>query len=85
MLKQKTPNDVLGVRKQCINYQMCPICYGCRNYRHDDPDCKNCAKDAKKNLCNTNSHRPELIDRMITKNVISMQDEVTFVSNIKLG
>lgn len=82
MAKQKTVNDVRGVKMKCVNYSGCPMCYGCRSYNSSDPECKLCVQDnAKKNICNTNLHKSVLINRLITKNVISFTDNVEFRSN----
>lgn len=79
-MKQKTPNDVRGVQEKCINYQACPLCYGCRNYRINDPECGKCKTYAKRNICNTDTHRADLIDKMITKNVIMLEGNIKFSS-----
>ena len=63
----KTPNSVLGRKINCINYQMCPLCYGCRRFSKNDPDCIECAADTKTNICNTNKHTEDIISRFITK------------------
>ena len=36
----KQPSSVRGVKIACINYQMCPACYGCRAYDYRDPEVK---------------------------------------------
>ena len=44
----KQPSSVRGSKIACINYQMCPACYGCRAYDSRDEDCRICkAEDAQ--------------------------------------
>jgi hypothetical protein len=76
----KTPHDVLGVKKRCINYIKCPLCYGCRNYRGIDPSCAECARNKKDNICNTDKHKPDLIAQFITKDRIKITKQVEFKS-----
>lgn len=61
MNKIKQPSDVRGNKISCINYQMCPVCYGCRAYDSRDINCRDCKeeddkKGKKYNLCNTELH-----------------------------
>lgn len=45
----KQPSSVRGNKIACINYQMCPACYGCRAYDSRDEDCRICqAEDTQK-------------------------------------
>lgn len=76
----KTPNDVRGRKINCINYAMCPICYGCRNYNSLDEECSNCKKNSKMNLCNTTLHKPELVARFITKSEIIIKEQTELKS-----
>ena len=48
--KPKTVNDVRGARERCINFQSCPLCYGCRRYSSSDSDCQQCLLENKKLL-----------------------------------
>lgn len=63
----KNRNSARGAQIDCINFEMCPLCYGCRNYHYGDPDCQKCLQNKKVNLCNTQKHPASLIHRMITK------------------
>lgn len=77
--KAKTVHDVRGSKINCLNFIKCPLCYGCRNYNSQDPDCQICLSENKKmNLCNTQLHRSDLISKMITKNNIILNEPVTF-------
>lgn len=66
-LNQKQPSDVLGFRSSCVNFIQCPICYGCRNYRDEDPDCANCTIHKKRDICDTKKHRADLISKMVLR------------------
>lgn len=70
MKKQKTPQDVRGFQIRCVNFVQCPICYGCRNFDFRDMECLICKKDSKMNLCNTKTHKPDLVAKMLTRNVV---------------
>ena len=51
--RNKTYHDVRGSKIKCINYQKCPLCYGCRRYSSIDPECRKCYEENKKfNICN---------------------------------
>ena len=63
----KNRNSARGAQINCINFEMCPLCYGCRNYHAQDPECQKCLKDKKNNLCNTKKHPVQLVHRMVTK------------------
>lgn len=67
MNRAKTINDVKGYTEKCINFTKCPLCFGCRNYNHRDPNCFICLTDKKKNICNIELHKSDLISKMITK------------------
>ena len=80
----KQPASVRGNKIACINYQMCPACYGCRAYDSRDEDCRVCKEeDAKRgkryNLCNKELHEEWKINKLITKTKIELP-EVTFVN-----
>ena len=80
----KQPASVRGNKIACINYQMCPACYGCRAYDSRDEDCRICkAEDAKRgkryNLCNKELHEEWKINKLITKTKIELP-EVTFIN-----
>jgi hypothetical protein len=83
----KQPASVRGNKIACINYQMCPACYGCRAYDSRDEDCIICkAEDAKRgkryNLCNKELHEEWKINKLITKTKIELP-KVTFVDGGK--
>ena len=83
----KQPASVRGNKIACINYQMCPACYGCRAYVSRDEDCRICkAEDAKRgkryNLCNKELHEEWKINKLITKTKIELP-KVTFVDGGK--
>ena len=58
---QKQYSSVRGNQIKCINYQGCPLCYGCRAYDSRDPECRECKLVNKQkskiyNICNTKLH-----------------------------
>lgn len=65
-------NSARGAQIDCINFEMCPLCYGCRNFNNLDKTCLICEEDSKNNLCNTKSHKAHLVGRMITKQKIEL-------------
>ena len=78
----KQASLVRGNKIACINYQMCPVCYGCRAYDSRDEDCIICknedAKRGKKyNLCNKELHEEWKINKLITKTTINI-DNIQF-------
>ena len=77
-MNNKTPSHVTGVKVQCVNYIKCPLCYGCRNYREIDPDCLRCTTNRKRDICNTNKHKTELIAKMILRPKIRFDEPITF-------
>jgi hypothetical protein len=82
MKESKQPRDVLGSKNGCINFSMCPLCYGCRNYRYEDESCEECLQDGKKkNICNTEKHQSELIAKFITRNKIELKGDINFKNN----
>lgn len=84
MIKEaKQPNHVLGFREKCPKFVQCPICYGCRSYSSHDIDCEKCTINRKRDICNKDLHRDDLIDKLISKNSIEFEENVTFVSAIK--
>lgn len=74
MKEAKQPSHVKGYKERCINYSMCPLCYGCRSYSSSDLNCKQCEEDRKNNICDTKLHRADLIEKMISKTVIIVND-----------
>lgn len=73
MKRNKTRNSSLGAVKNCINFELCPFCYGCRNYSSSDLRCQECYEDNKKfNICNTEKHKGNLISKLIKKTNIKL-------------
>lgn len=71
MMKQKTHHDVRGQRINCPDYEMCPLCYGCRAFNPKYAKCITCKEEnAKQNLCKTERHRSDLLEKMITREKI---------------
>lgn len=81
-MNQKQPNQVRGNKIKCINFQMCPLCYGCRAFDSRDPDCIICKEegvDGSKrnfNVCDKNLHEAWKINKIISKNLIKVEDAV---------
>ena len=84
----KQPNMVKGNKIQCLNFQMCPICYGCRAYDSRLEECEECFKEGidgsnrNYNVCNTNLHESWKLNQMITKHAVefSEEEEISFSS-----
>lgn len=74
MQRSKTHHDVLGWQMNCLNYTMCPLCYGCRAYNPSYAKCQRCTADGKKkfNVCNTELHTEKNLSLMITREVIDL-------------
>ena len=84
-MNTKQPSDVRGNKIKCINYQMCPVCYGCRAYDSRDPECFECkaeddAFNKRYNLCNKELHEPWKINKLISKTKVKKKKETIFVS-----
>ena len=78
----KQPNKVRGNIIQCVNFQMCPLCYGCRNYDSRLEECQECFEDGKSpgqnrnyNVCNTKLHESWKVNRMVCKNTIEINKD----------
>lgn len=85
MNKIKQPSDVRGSKIKCINYQMCPVCYGCRSYNSRDNECIECKKEddvrgKNYNLCNKELHESWKINKLISKTKIYFNEDITFKS-----
>ena len=74
MKEAKQPNHVLSNKIKCPNYIKCPLCYGCRGYSTHDVSCKQCEVDRKRDICNKDLHRDDLIVQLITKDKIELKD-----------
>lgn len=84
MGKQKTVADVRGFKIKCKYFVKCPLCYGCRNYNSKYLECEECRREnAKKNLCNKELHKDELISKMIIKDRIKLTEKVDFKNGRK--
>lgn len=86
MQSQKQANQVRGNKIVCINYQMCPICYGCRAYNSEDEDCLICEQEGKGanrnfNVCNTKIHEAWKINKLISKTKIELDKNTIIQSN----
>lgn len=79
----KQPNHVRGNRIKCIKFIQCPLCYGCRAYSTHDLDCLNCVEEnKKKNICNKELHKDDIISKFITKNKIEINEQIIFKSEV---
>lgn len=82
--RPKQANQVRGNKINCINYQMCPICYGCRAFDNRDEDCIICMTEGDNsgnrnfNVCNTKLHEAWKVNNMISKNKIELKGEISF-------
>ena len=75
----KQPSSVRGNKIYCINYQQCPLCYGCRAYDSRDPECYECKleddnRGKNYNICNKELHEGWKINKIITKNKIILDN-----------
>lgn len=61
----KTANSSLGAQKNCINFEPCPLCYGCRNYDSADIRCDECYEEKKQNICKTYVHTNKALGLML--------------------
>lgn len=66
----KTKYDTLGYQRSCVNYDPCPLCWGCRAYDPSYKKCEMCETDAKQNICNKKKHTPQLLAKMIRRTTI---------------
>ena len=83
----KQPNKVRGNIIQCVNFQMCHLCYGCRNYDSRLEECQECFEDGKRpeqnrnyNVCNTKLHESWKVNRMVCKNTIEINKDDKIIS-----
>lgn len=75
MIKEtKTKNSSWGAKNDCLNFELCPLCFGCRNAKKDDFACSNCYEDEKYNICNTSLHKPHLVSKMIIQQKVKLED-----------
>lgn len=79
--ESKKPSHVLGNQIKCLNFSQCPLCYGCRSYSSSDLNCIKCTKNKKRDICNVNLHKPDLINKFITKTNIKFDKPIQFNSN----
>lgn len=86
----KQPNKVRGNIIQCPNFMMCSMCYGCRNYDSRIPECRECWEDGIRpdenrnyNVCNTELHESWKINKMTSKNTITLDEDTKFINGGK--
>ena len=63
----KTEQDTWGYQHNCVNYEPCPLCFGCRSYDPSWFKCKHCEEDRKINICSREKHTPKLLTKMIRR------------------
>lgn len=82
MKEAKQPNHVLGKKTNCPNFVQCPICYGCRAYSTADLNCGKCTINKKRDICNVELHKADLINKLISKTQINFEkeDNISFIS-----
>lgn len=81
MQQPKQPSHVRGNRIRCPKYSMCPLCYGCRAYSTHDLECRECEEENKKrNICNKELHKDDIIADFITRNKTEITDSIQFES-----
>lgn len=62
----KTPNSALGARRNCPNFDPCPLCFGCRSYDSAVVKCGLCyEEDRKANICNRELHTEKALAVML--------------------
>lgn len=84
MKEAKKPSHVKGVRDRCINFQMCPLCFGCRAYSSHDLKCRECKEEnEKQNICNTELHKSDIINKMVSKSIIVVDEPIIFKNSRK--
>lgn len=66
-------NQSKGAKDQCIHFEMCPLCYGCRNYSDYDIHCSHCKEHALANVCTNKKHKPHILAQMIKKQEIHLE------------
>lgn len=77
--RPKTVHNVRGYQIGCINFQKCPLCFGCRRFNTADPECKICLENKKQNICKVDLHRDEITSRMITKGNLHLPEKLEFI------
>lgn len=77
MQEPKKPSHVRGIRINCNKFEMCPLCYGCRAYTTSNLECEECLKEnKKKNICNTELHKSDAINKLISKSIIIVNEPI---------
>ena len=80
----KKVSEVRGNRINCPNFQICPICFGCRAFDSRDPECLICFEEGdiggrrNFNVCDKKTHRDDLVNKMITKTVYKVDEPINF-------
>lgn len=72
MLKNR--NESKGAKDNCINFELCPLCYGCRNFNNSYLKCQKCKEDNENNICKTNKHKTKLVAKMIKKQCVEIKN-----------
>lgn len=84
MQQPKQPSHVKGNKERCPKFIMCPLCYGCRAYSTHDIQCEECVNEnKKKNICNKELHKDDVISNFITKNKIEIDEPISFESEVR--
>ena len=79
MQQPKQPSHVRGNRIGCPKFSMCPLCYGCRSYSSHDLECQECvSENKKKNICNKELHKDDVVANFITKNQLKIDEPIVF-------
>lgn len=73
MKRRKEPSDVWGYSHGCLNFQQCPLCYGCRAYDPSYIKCRHCEEDAKRHICNREKHTEKILAKMIQRQKIFLR------------
>ena len=71
MVSPKVKSDVWGYANACPNFIQCSFCYGCRNFDVSNEECvTHCGDDRKKNVCNKQKHRADVIAKFVHREPI---------------
>lgn len=76
----KQPNNVRGNQIGCINFQQCPVCFGCRAYDDRYEECRECYEQGidgtqrNFNVCNKELHESWKVNVMITKHTVELDE-----------
>ena len=73
MPRRKTWHDTTGFITGCPSYNPCPLCYGCRAYSAIYKMCEKCEENFKRDICDREKHREDLLARMISRERIEIK------------